>query len=136
VISEEPGRRPADEEVAAFWALIEAAWEPLGDKPAALRRALRERDPAANENVYEIEGWLNSFLDSLLAWSADLAAEELVALDRVAERKLYDIDREDIHAVTDGSDDSFLYARGFDDFPETGSGISRESFGNPAGWSS
>jgi hypothetical protein len=29
------------------------------------------------------------------------------------ERKLYDIDRADIQAVTDGSDDGFLYARGF-----------------------
>jgi hypothetical protein len=31
----------------------------------------------------------------------------------VLERTLYDIDRADIQAVTDGSDDGFLYARGF-----------------------
>ncbi len=86
------------------------------------------------------------------------------------ERKLYDIDRADIQAVTGGSDDGFLYARGFivavgrdlydavasdpqmavpdaeceemyyfyahlyrerfGEFPETGSGISRESCSN------
>jgi hypothetical protein len=39
--------------------------------------------------------------------------EELTSLDRVVERKLYDLDREDVHEVTDGSDDGFLYARGF-----------------------
>ena len=95
-------------------------------------------------------------------------------MDRVLERKLYDIDRADVQAVTDGSDDGFLYARGFivilgkafydavhanaemaisdaewepmcylpahvhndrfGDFPETGSGISRESCSNRAGW--
>jgi hypothetical protein len=36
-----------------------------------------------------------------------------LSLDRVLERKLHDIDRADIQAVTDGSDDGFLYARGF-----------------------
>jgi hypothetical protein len=31
----------------------------------------------------------------------------------VVERNLYDIDSADLHAVADGSDDRFLYARGF-----------------------
>ena len=38
---------------------------------------------------------------------------ELTDLDRVAERKLHDLDREEIHEHTDGSDDGFLYCRGF-----------------------
>ena len=103
-----------------------------------------------------------------------MSTGELTDLDRVVERKLYDIDREKIQAVTDGSDDGFLYARGFivalgRDYynavdadpgmaildcdlesmcyffthlherkfgtrPETGSGISRESCANRAGW--
>ena len=29
------------------------------------------------------------------------------------ERKLYAIDRQDVHEFTDGSDDGFLYCRGF-----------------------
>ncbi|MET8089612.1 hypothetical protein [Micromonospora sp. NPDC005220] len=41
------------------------------------------------------------------------AAGTATNLDPVVERKLHDIDREDIHEVTDGSDDGFLYARGF-----------------------
>lgn len=44
---------------------------------------------------------------------SDLPAEELLAFDRILERKLYDIDRADIHERTDGSDDGFLYCRGF-----------------------
>ncbi|NYF54811.1 hypothetical protein HDA35_000642 [Micromonospora purpureochromogenes] len=31
----------------------------------------------------------------------------------MVERKLHDIDREDVHEVTDGSDDGFLYCRGW-----------------------
>ena len=103
-----------------------------------------------------------------------LPGGELTSLDRVLERKLWEIDRAEIHAVTDGSDDGFLYARGFivamgrefydavasnpemgvpyaeceemcyffanlheerfGDFPETGSGISRESGSTLVGW--
>ena len=33
--------------------------------------------------------------------------------DRILERKLWDIDRAEIQKFTDGSDDGFLYARGF-----------------------
>jgi hypothetical protein len=36
-----------------------------------------------------------------------------LAFDRILERKLYDLDRAEIHEHTDGSDDGFLYARGF-----------------------
>ncbi|MEV4654992.1 DUF4240 domain-containing protein [Micromonospora sp. NPDC049301] len=168
---------PADE--ARFWALIESAWAGLGAEALALRRALVERGPDGegddDAESYAIDAWLGPFLDRLGGLAAELSAQELTDLDRVVERKLHDIDREDIHEVTDGSDDGFLYCRGFivalgrdyyeavradpalalpdaecesicyffahlhnDRFgawPETGSGISRESFGNPAGWS-
>ncbi|MDI5942647.1 DUF4240 domain-containing protein [Micromonospora sp. DH15] len=166
---------PGVEDEARFWAMVEAAWERLGPEPAALRRALRERDPAAGDvDPDALDEWLDPFVDQLRALAADLSSEELTALDRVVERKLYDLDRADIHAVTDGSDDGFLYARGhivalgrefyeavranpdlavtdaecesicylfahlhdklFGDWPHTGSGISRESFGNADGW--
>src|SRR5262249_41649741 len=42
-----------------------------------------------------------------------LPADELLAFDRILERKLYDIDRVDIHDHAHGSDDGFLYCRGF-----------------------
>ncbi|GHJ06113.1 hypothetical protein TPA0907_04800 [Micromonospora humidisoli] len=173
--TETANRLPTAEEEARFWALVEAAWERLGPEPAALRRALLTRDRAASDDdAYAFDGWRDAFLDQLGQLCADLSSPELTALDRVVERKLYDIDRADVHAVVDGSDDGFLYARGhvvalgrefyaavradptravpdahlqgicyffahlhdkrFGDWPRTGSGISRESFSNPAGW--
>ncbi len=109
------GRVPTAEDKARFWALIEAAWAELGSGPAELRRMLLTRDPAGdeeNERLYEIDAFLDGFLERLAAVSADLSPFELVAMDRVLERALHDADREDIHEKTDGSDDGFLYARG------------------------
>ena len=54
-----------------------------------------------------------NFLDALGGLCQGLPAGELIALDRVVERKLWEIDRADVHAVIGGSDDGFLYARGF-----------------------
>ncbi|MGR6319405.1 DUF4240 domain-containing protein [Micromonospora soli] len=169
-------RLPTVEEEARFWALLEQAWARLGPEPAALRRALLERDPegAEDDELYAIDDWLDPFVETLRELCAGLSGPELVDLGRVVERKLYDIDRADIQEVTDGSDDGFLYARGFilamgrefyaavraepamavldaeceqlcylfahlyeerfGAWPETGSGISRESVSNPAGW--
>ncbi|MGS2640941.1 DUF4240 domain-containing protein [Streptosporangium sp. G12] len=164
-----------------FWDLVEAAWAPLGVEVDQARRALAHRTPVPGEDLHGkpplavVEAALERFLGNLAAVSEGLPADELADLDRVVERRLHDIDRADIHAVTDGSDDGFLYARGFivalghdfytavaEDpkkavldaeceemcyffahlhrerhgaFPKTGSGISRESFSNPAGWS-
>ncbi|WP_449066469.1 DUF4240 domain-containing protein [Planomonospora algeriensis] len=163
-----------------FWDLVEAAWAPLGAEVDRARRALAHRAPGSDEDLHgtslaAVEAALPEFLSNLRSAGEGLSAEELTDLDRVVERKLYDIDRADIQAVTDGSDDGFLYARGFivamgrdfytavaEDpekavldaecermcyffahlhferhgaFPDTGSGISRESCSNPAGWS-
>ncbi|MEH1167891.1 DUF4240 domain-containing protein [Micromonospora sp. CPCC 205539] len=177
VITDATEALPTPAEEARFWALIESAWAALGAEPLALRRALVERDPDGSEDddePYAIDAWLGPFLDRLRQLSTELSAQELTDHDRVLERKLHDIDREDIHEMTDGSDDGFLYCRGFivalgreyyeavharpalavldaecesmcyffahlhnerfGAWPETGSGISRESFGNPVGW--
>jgi hypothetical protein len=147
-------RIPTAAEEARFWSRIGSAWEGVAGRD------------------------LDAFLANLEALSADLPAEELTDLDRVMERKLYDLDRADVHAVIDGSSDKFLYRRGyivalgrdyyeaananpenaaldaeddgsceemcyffahlrerrFGDWPDTGSGISRESGSNEAGW--
>ena len=167
---------PTAAEEARFWAMLENAWAGLGPGPNEVRRALAKRDTSAEafEQAAESEGHLDAVLGALARACEGLTAEELTALDRVAERKLYEIDRADVQEVTDGSDDGFLYARGFilalgqefyeavardprvavedaeceafcyffarlhevrfGDYPETGSGISRESVSNRAGW--
>ncbi len=161
---------------ARFWALLEAAWAGVGPEANEARAALAKRDPEeeAFDTAAELEEHLEAVLQSLHRATEDFSAEELTALDRVVERKLYDIDRQDVHEVTDGSDDGFLYARGFivalgrefyeavardprvavpdaecealcyffahlhadrfGGFPGTGSGISRETATNAAGW--
>ncbi|WP_343950234.1 DUF4240 domain-containing protein [Nonomuraea longicatena] len=170
---------PAGDE-ERFWALVEAAWAPLGPSATEARQALARRDPAEdvwnNQALGLVDSMLPRFLDQLADLTRELPAADLVSLDRVIERKLYDIDRADIQEVTDGSDDGFLYARGlivalgrdfysavardprmavpdgecedmpyffsrlhhrrFASFPDTGSGISRESASNPVGWAS
>ncbi|QFZ21909.1 DUF4240 domain-containing protein [Saccharothrix syringae] len=167
---------PTAADEARFWAMLDDAWAGRGPEVDGLRRALAGRDPAEEgfDEAAQLEEHLDRVLADLRAAAEDLSSQELTALDRVVERKLHEIDREDVHEVTDGSDDGFLYARGFvvalgrefyeavardprvavadaeaeglcylfahlhadrfGDFPETGSGISRESGSNPAGW--
>lgn len=162
---------PAEE--TRFWDLIDTAWAQVGAEPDIVRKGLADRD--SDDLAFSLDPHLPVFLLRLRALTEDLSSADLTALDRVAERKLHDIDRADIQAVTDGSDDGFLYCRGFilamgrdfyravaadpavavtdaecerfcyfyahlhnerfGSFPETGSGISRESGTNRAGWS-
>ncbi len=167
-------RFPSAEEEARFWALLEAAWAGCRPESGRGRQALVSPIRSQAAGLTSVEGALPVFLDALGGLCQGLPGGELVSLDRVLERKLYDIDRADIQRVTDGSDDGFLYARGFivamgqgfynavasnpdiavpnakceemcyffahlyrerfGGFPDTGSGISRESCSNPSGW--
>lgn len=171
------GRVPSAADEARFWELVESAWQACGSEAVRLRRALVERDPAGddeNDSPHALEAWTDSFLMHLRRLCAGLSSAELTDLDRVVERKLYDIDRQEIHEHTDGSDDGFLYCRGFivaaghefydaahadpamavldaeceemcyffahlhderfGDYPDTDSGICRESGRNADGW--
>lgn len=165
---------PAPEDEARLWSLIEAAWAPLGPGVRQARQALVIRPAGSQAETSIVTGALERFLDVLAGRCRPLSGAELTGLDRVVERKLWEIDRASIQAVTGGSDDGFLYARGFivamgrefydavadnpemavrdaeceemcyffahlyrerfGDFPETGSGISRESGQNLVGW--
>lgn len=108
------GTRPTAAEEARFWSLLEDAWSTQGDEVNATRLALATREPGDEADTVAIEEALDRVMESLqAAFSfADFPRDELVAMDRVLERKLYDIDRSDIHEITEGSDDGFLYARG------------------------
>ncbi|WP_308258336.1 DUF4240 domain-containing protein [Saccharothrix obliqua] len=162
---------------ARFWALLEDAWAGAGPEANGVRAALAKRVPEEDDGfaaVDELDDHLDAVLDALRTATEGLSSEELTALDAVVERKMHDIDRQDVHEVTDGSDDGFLYARGFivvlgrefytavaadprmavqdaecermpyffahlhadrfGGFPGTGSGISRETATNAAGW--
>jgi len=167
-------RLPSADDEARFWALVEAAWTQCSAEANRVRRALAARATGPDADLSAVDGALPVFLGALADQCHALPGGELTRLDRVLERKLYGIDRADIQAVTDGSDDGFLYARGFivamgrdfydavasdpqvamldaeceemcylladlyrerfGEFPETGSGISRESCSNVIGW--
>jgi hypothetical protein len=110
------GRVPTSTEEDRFWALVESAWAACGPESARVREALVKRDPAGdddNGNLEALDTSMDQFLAQLQRLCADLSSEELTDLDRVVERKLYDLDRQEIHEHTDGSDDGFLYCRGF-----------------------
>ena len=94
-----------------FWELIEFAWAAVGGKVEDRQKLAAGKLPeegarALRESLGEVMAVLTSQLDQL-------SAEELMAFDRILEQKLYDIDRSDVHYHVDGSDDGFLYARGF-----------------------
>jgi hypothetical protein len=103
---------PAPGDEARLWSLIEAAWAPLGPSVRDPRQALVVRPAGSATDTSVVAGALGEFLVVLAGLCRDLPAAELTSLDRV-ERKLWEIDRADAHAVTGGSDDGFLYARGF-----------------------
>jgi hypothetical protein len=102
---------------AALWAMIEAAWQPRGAKVNAIRTKLAKREPGDDDDdeldTEPVDAALDDVIDALRDAFAALSRDELAAMDRVLERKLYDLDRQDLQAVTDGSDDGFLYARGY-----------------------
>ncbi|MFE0156715.1 DUF4240 domain-containing protein [Nonomuraea sp. NPDC059007] len=174
---------PTPAETARFWELLEAVWELQGPEANQARRTLAHREPTAEpfdtpDEVWALLEVVNEALDAVVSNLQEhaevLGAEDLTTFDRVVERLLYNVDRADIHSFTDGSDDGFLYARGFilvmgkefyeavdaepgkaiddaecgeicylfahahnrrfGDFPDTGSGITRETTGNQAEW--
>src|SRR5262249_50559190 len=108
--SPEPRRATVDEN--RFWSMIEAAWGAVGGK-AKPRQQLAE-GKLSEGRAYALQEVLEEEVaPALREQLAGLPADELLAFDRILERKLYDIDRADIHERTDGSDDGFLYCRGF-----------------------
>jgi len=98
-----------------FWASIEQAWSTVDDGGARARLLTPSSDDS--EDRYALAEELDKHMDAMLAALRDIlntyTSRRLCVWDAYCERALYDIDREDVHAALDGSDDGFLYARGF-----------------------
>jgi hypothetical protein len=94
-----------------FWGMIETAWQAVGGKSKA-RQKLADRK-LSEEKAEELLESLEVVIPALREQLCQLSTADLLAFDRILERKLYDIDRAEIQEHTDGSDDGFLYARGF-----------------------
>jgi hypothetical protein len=91
--------------------MIEAAWQTVGGK-VKTRQKLAE-GKLSDEKAEALVEALDEVIPALREELDRLTEKELLAFDRILERKLYDIDRAEIQEHTDGSDDGFLYARGF-----------------------
>lgn len=94
-----------------FWSMIEAAWTAAGGHVEVRERLAEGVD--SEKLAYSLRDARDSFISALRIELSKLKEDQLLAFDRILERKLYDIDRADIHERTDGSDDGFLYCRGF-----------------------
>ena len=94
-----------------FWAIIESAWRGIDGQAAARRKLARGK--LSEDGADELAESLEEFLSAMKERLDELSADELLAFDRILEQKLYHIDRAEIQEQTDGSDDGFLYARGF-----------------------
>jgi hypothetical protein len=95
-----------------FWSMIEDAWKGV-EGSAASRKQLAEGEldeEGAQRLVHQ--SWAEA-VPALQAALEQLPKDDLLQFDRILERKLYDIDRSEIQEHTDGSDDGFLYCRGF-----------------------
>lgn len=103
-------RIPAPADEARLWALVEAAWAPLGPEVRQARQELVNPLSSSRADISLVKGALPAFLGILAGCSRRLPADELTRLDRVVERKLWELDRADVHAVTGGSADGSCIA--------------------------
>lgn len=102
--------------VDEFWATIDAAWDALDDPEVnTARRALLTPTSQVNqfEAAMKVSAAVDAMLDKLRPVLESYTSRQLCVWDAHCERALYDIDREDVHEALEGSDDGFLYARGF-----------------------
>jgi hypothetical protein len=104
-----------------FWAILDEAWQ-SDKKLAKFRDAVLKtlESEEAKESFEEKYGdgdpmipGEEKLIQAIQARLDKLSAPELHQFDVILERKLYDIDRQELQEQTDGSDDGFLYCRGF-----------------------
>jgi Protein of unknown function (DUF4240) len=94
-----------------FWSMIESAWQAVGGKSNAREKLAQGK--LSEDKAEELVECLELVIPTLMADLERLSAEDLTAFDRILERKLFEIDRAEVHEHTAGSDDGFLYCRGF-----------------------
>jgi hypothetical protein len=95
-----------------FWQTIENIWESIPELNEKRKNALKTNN---EDLILELSGEMceESFLNNFGAVLSKLNKEYLTEFIRTMEERLYNIDRDEIHEYTDGSDDGFLYCRCF-----------------------
>lgn len=100
---------------AEFWAMIERAWQKSASADLDARRgALAVRDADEVVDLAALWDGADAMIKTLLADLDRLSQGDLLAFDRVLERKVHDLDRPAMEAIGEScSRDTFLYRRGF-----------------------
>ena len=94
-----------------FWELIESAWRDVPLLDGLRREALKTNGVNLFEGLsFGLDDEVSEALEDKLR---ELSKDDLVKFNHIMEEKLFRLDREEIHQHTDGSDDGFLYCRGF-----------------------
>ena len=93
----------------SFWLLIEKAWEVLPELDSRRKAALENNI----EKLASLENQSASVSNKLYEILYAENQESIIQFIYRLEEKLFKIDREEIHEVLDGSEDFFLYNRGF-----------------------
>jgi hypothetical protein len=104
------GTRRASPHEAVLWEAIERAWAALGAPSNRVRLALRYGE-AVDTNL--VDRILKRLMQKLRQHLESLDSKALAVFDQVLDRKLYELDRRDVHSRVGGSNDGFLYARCF-----------------------
>ncbi|MDP9315389.1 MAG: DUF4240 domain-containing protein [Chloroflexota bacterium] len=94
-----------------FWSIIEDAWHAVDPQDQHRHAFLAGREPLYSSPHFH--SVVRAMLRNLDIYLNTLEADTLLAFDRRMEQKLHTIDRADIHQYAQGSDDGFLYIRGF-----------------------
>ncbi|CAK9785121.1 hypothetical protein CC85DRAFT_284213 [Cutaneotrichosporon oleaginosum] len=96
-----------------FWDTIERAWSMIDDDGLRARLFLDDPYDRLAAAIDLVNTHTQRMLEALRTILSEYTAPQLAAWDAHCERALYDLDREDVHEALDGSDDGFLYCRGF-----------------------
>jgi hypothetical protein len=94
-----------------FWELIESAWKSVPLLDGLRQEALKTNKADLFEGLsFGLDDEVSEAIEDKLR---ELSKDDLIGFNHLLEEKLFRLDREEIHQHTDGSDDGFLYCRGF-----------------------
>ncbi|MBX9569495.1 MAG: hypothetical protein K2X77_11400 [Candidatus Obscuribacterales bacterium] len=95
-----------------FWAMVEHAWSQVAPEVQTARQKLLS-GKVTDADVKHLHQALDPVLIAYEDQIDYLSKQELIDLDRIVERKLYDIDRADVHRHHGGPIERFIFARSF-----------------------
>lgn len=94
-----------------FWEIIEKSWLDSAELHELRADAIQDNN---DEILEKLSGELDSsIIENYTKRLSELDKNELTSFIHILEERIYNIDREEIHTYTDGSDDGFLYCRCF-----------------------